>query len=123
MSAHTLHDTQSCFPVLQYLLHNSLLPFLPTQCQVSYVIFRNRKNFYFRQPLKASWNQVNQSSTHVQHENAIEQMLDCVKTSLVEDLRVSSRDCPRGVVGFERSRSPYPWLWNRGGERPRVSSV
>jgi hypothetical protein len=50
MSAHTLHDTQSCYLVLQYLLHSSSYLSYQTQCHGTYVIIPERKNFISTTP-------------------------------------------------------------------------
>jgi hypothetical protein len=74
-------------------------PTFPTKLSVTGLTssFRNGKTL-FRQPPQASRHQTSQSNTNVQHEKVIEQMLDFVKTSLVEDSRARFKDfAPRAV--------------------------
>jgi hypothetical protein len=87
MSAHTPHDTQSCYPCLQYL------PQFPPTFPANLVSRDLRhppgtEKLYFDTPSSLPAIKTNQSSTNVQHKKVIEQMLDLVKTSFVEDSRV-----------------------------------
>lgn len=93
MSAHTHSMIPSLVILFAVFAAQFLLPFLPTECQMSYVIFLpGTEKLYFHQPPQGSWNQPKQHQRSTRKSHRVDD-----QTSLVEDSRVRvQRTSPAG---------------------------